>query len=38
LMRVPARDRCVLEYIQEKAAAANQPGSGRCFMEDGPGM
>jgi hypothetical protein len=34
--RLLAGDDCVLEYVQAKAAAANQSGSGLRFMGDGP--
>lgn len=34
--RLLAGDDCVLEYVQAKAAAANQSGSGLRFMADGP--
>jgi hypothetical protein len=34
--RLLAGDDCVLEYVQAKAAAAKQSGSGLRFMDDGP--
>jgi len=36
--RLLAGDDCVLEYVQAKAAAANQSGSGLRFMGDGPSI
>ena len=36
--RLLAGDDCVLEYVQAKAAAANQSGSGLRFSDDGPSI
>jgi hypothetical protein len=36
--RLLAGDDCVLEYVQAKAAAANQSGSGLRFPDDGPSI